>query len=126
MKKLGRNLGVIFQIQDDILELETDSKNMGKGTFSDIQRNKKTILTCLAMEKNLNDWNKLIQSTDHENVSSKKESIYNFFIENNLRQEADKLLEDCIIQCNDIINELPHEIQSGLNELISYIIKRNK
>ena len=99
---------------------------MGKGTFSDIQRNKKTILTCLAMEKNLNDWNKLIQSTDHENVSSKKESIYNFFIEHNLRQEADKLLEDYISKCNDIINELPAEIQCGLNELINYIIKRNK
>ena len=44
---------MIFQIQDDILELETDTENMGKGTFSDIERNKKTILTCLAMEKNL-------------------------------------------------------------------------
>ena len=126
LKKLGRNLGVIFQIQDDILELETDSKNMGKGTFSDIQRNKKTILTCLAMEKNLNNWKKLIESTNHENVSRKKESIYNFYIEHNLRQEADKLLADYISQCNDIINELPAEIQCGLNELINYIIKRNK
>ena len=43
LKKLGRNLGVIFQIQDDILELETNDENMGKGTFSDIERNKKTI-----------------------------------------------------------------------------------
>ena len=78
------------------------------------------------MEKNLNDWNKLIQSTDHENVSSKKKSIYNFFEENNLKEESDKLLEDYISRCNDIINELPDEIQGGLNELISYIIKRNK
>ena len=31
------------------------------------------------MEKNLNNWKKLIESTNHENVSSKKESIYNFF-----------------------------------------------
>ena len=96
---------------------------MGKGTFSDIERNKKTILTCLAMEKNLSDWKKLIESTKHENVSSKKKSIYNFFEENNLK---DKLLEDYISRCNDIINELPDEIQDGLNELIYYIIKRNK
>jgi len=126
LKKLGRNLGVIFQIQDDILELETDSENMGKDTFSDIERNKKTILTCFAMEKNLSDWKKLIESTDHKNVSSKKKSIYNFFIENNLKEESDKLLADYISQCNDIINALPDEIQSGLNELISYIIKRDK
>ena len=126
LKKLGRSLGVIFQIQDDILELETDSENMGKGTFSDIERNKKTILTCFAMEKNLSEWKKLIESTNNENISSKKKSIYNFFIENNLKEESDKLLADYIIQCNDIINELPDEIQGGLNELINYIIKRNK
>ena len=126
LKKLGRNLGVIFQIQDDILELETDSENMGKGAFSDIERNKKTILTCFAMEKNLSEWKKLIESTNHENISSKKKSIYDFFIENNLKEESDKLLADYISQCNDIINELPDEIQGGLNELISYIIKRNK
>ena len=80
----------------------------------------------LSYGKNLNNWKKLIESTNHENVSSKKKSIYNFFIENNLRKEADKLLEDYISQCNDIINELPAEIQGGLNELINYIIKRNK
>ena len=99
---------------------------MGTGTFSDIERNKKTILTCLSMERNLNEWKKLIETTNHVNVSYKKESIYNFFIENNLRQEADKLLQDYIGKCNDIISELPEEIQGGLNELISYIIKRNK
>ena len=32
----------------------------------------------------------------------------------------------CCLKCYDIINELPYEIQGGLNELISYIIKRNK
>ena len=48
------------------------------------------------------------------------------FKENNLKEESDKLLADYISQCNDIINELPVEIQGGLNELISYIIKRNK
>ena len=78
------------------------------------------------MEKNLSEWKKLIKSTNHENISIKKKSIYNFFIENNLKEKSDKLLADYISQCNDIIYELPNEIQGGLNELISYIIKRNK
>ena len=71
---------MIFQIQDDILELETDSENMGKGTFSDIERNKKTILTCFAMEKNLSEWKKLIESTNHENISSKKNQFMIFLL----------------------------------------------
>ena len=32
------------------------------------------------MEKNLIDWKKLIESTNHENVTKKKESIYNFLL----------------------------------------------
>ena len=47
LKKLGRNLGIIFQMQDDILEMSTSSKNMGKGTNSDIERSKKTILSSM-------------------------------------------------------------------------------
>ncbi|MFL2500818.1 MAG: polyprenyl synthetase family protein [Candidatus Neomarinimicrobiota bacterium] len=30
LKKLGRNLGIIFQMQDDILEMSTSSKEYGK------------------------------------------------------------------------------------------------
>ncbi len=126
LKKLGRNLGIIFQIQDDILELETNSKNMGKSTFSDIERNKKTILTCIAMEKNLSSWNKLISSINEKDTFEKKKLIYDFFIENNLKEESDKLLSKYTDKCNKIITVLPSEIQSGLNELISYIIKRNR
>ena len=126
LKKLGRNLGVIFQIQDDILELISDNDNMGKSTFSDIKRNKKTILTCLAMEKNSEKWNKLLESTNSQNAIEKKKLIHHFFIENGLKEESDKLLNHYIDKCNDTMTILPEEIQGGLNELINYIIKRNK
>ena len=126
LKDLGRNLGIIFQIQDDILELTSDNDIMGKGTFSDIERNKKTILTCLAMEKNLAEWNKLIQAINKKNSFEKKESINDFFNKKNLREESNNLLLEYKNKCNKIISKLPEEIQGGLNELISYIIKRDK
>ena len=126
LKDLGRNLGIIFQIQDDILELTSDNDIMGKGTFSDIERNKKTILTCLAMEKNLSEWNKLIQAINKKNSFEKKESINDFFNKKNLREESNNLLLEYKNKCNKIISKLPEEIQGGLNELISYIIKRDK
>ena len=126
LKDLGRNLGIIFQIQDDILELTSDNDIMGKGTFSDIERNKKTILTCLAMEKNLSEWNKLIQAINKKNSFEKKESINDFFNKKNLREESNNLLLEYKNKCKEIISNLPEEIQGGLNELISYIIKRDK
>ena len=126
LKDLGRNLGIIFQIQDDILELTTNNDVLGKSTFSDIERNKKTILTCLAMEKNLNDWNKLIETINKKNNIEKKELMNDFFDKKNLREESNNLLSEYINKCNEIISKLPQEIQGGLNELIGYIIKRDK
>ena len=126
LKDLGRNLGIIFQIQDDILELTANNDVLGKSTFSDIERNKKTILTCLAMEKNLNDWKKLIETINKKNNIEKKELMNDFFDKQNLREESNNLLTEYIIKCNEIISQLPEEIQGGLNELIGYIIKRDK
>ena len=126
LKDLGRNLGIIFQIQDDILELTTNNDVLGKSTFSDIERNKKTILTCLAMEKNLNDWNKLIETINKKNNIEKKELMNDFFDKKNLREESNNLLTEYINKCDEIISQLPEEIQDGLNELIGYIIKRDK
>jgi geranylgeranyl pyrophosphate synthase len=119
-------LGIIFQIQDDILELTANNDVLGKSTFSDIERNKKTILTCLAMEKNLNDWNKLIETINKKNNIEKKELMNDFFDIKNLREESNNLLTEYINKCNEIISQLPEEIQGGLNELIGYIIKRDK
>ncbi|GIT65870.1 MAG: hypothetical protein Ct9H300mP24_2480 [Candidatus Neomarinimicrobiota bacterium] len=49
LKELGENLGIIFQMQDDILEMLTSEENMGKGTSSDIERRKKTVLSSIAL-----------------------------------------------------------------------------
>ena len=119
-------MGIIFQIQDDILELTTNNDVLGKSTFSDIERNKKTILTCLAMEKNLNDWKKLIETINKKNNIEKKKLMNDFFDKKNLREESNNLLSEYINKCNEIISQLPKEIQGGLNELIGYIIKRDK
>ena len=44
---IGKNLGVAFQIQDDLFEIFGDEKIMGKSLGSDIASNKKTPLACL-------------------------------------------------------------------------------
>ena len=63
LKRLGRNLGVIFQMQDDILEMSTSAENMGKGTSSDIERSKKTILSSMALDQDT----RCLETTSREN-----------------------------------------------------------
>ena len=49
-RELGYQLGIFFQFQDDILEYTSDFEAMGKFLESDIDRDKKTIVTFLGLE----------------------------------------------------------------------------
>ena len=126
LKMLGRNLGVIFQIQDDILELISDDIEMGKGTYSDVIRDKKTILNCIALEKDSKSWSRFRQSILDYDKDKKKSAVLEYFETNNIKSEAKQLLEKYISKCDEIIINLPNDIQEGLKELIYYIIKRKK
>ncbi|MDR1782462.1 MAG: polyprenyl synthetase family protein [Bacilli bacterium] len=56
---IGSYLGQCFQIQDDILEVESSNIDIGKNTDSDIRNNKVTLISLLGIEqtkKILNDY----------------------------------------------------------------------
>ena len=45
-KAIGKQLGIVFQIQDDLLEVQSDEKSSGK-SHSDVRNNKVTAVTLL-------------------------------------------------------------------------------
>lgn len=51
LENYGKNIGLAFQISDDILDIEGDSKQMGKATGVDIKRGKNTYPSIYGMEK---------------------------------------------------------------------------
>jgi len=126
LKSLGRNLGVIFQIQDDILELVLDDIQMGKGTLSDVTRHKKTILNCIAHEQDSKKWQLFRKSISNLDNNKKKSAILEFFEKNNIKSQAIDILNKHLKKCDKIILNLPKEIQEGLIELVDYIVKRQK
>ncbi len=48
---MANKIGIAFQIQDDILDIEGDSKVLGKTSGSDEKNNKVTYVTCVGMKK---------------------------------------------------------------------------
>ena len=67
IKKLfnfGILIGRAFQIQDDLLEITSNPKNMKKSLSSDIILSKKTYPTILCRDKNDNKFNDIIKKTD--------------------------------------------------------------
>lgn len=51
MEQIGSGIGLAFQIQDDILDVEGDAKVIGKPVLSDEKNNKTTYVTLYGMDK---------------------------------------------------------------------------
>ena len=50
-EEYGKNIGLAFQIQDDILDVEGDSKTLGKALGSDAENGKTTFVTLYGLDK---------------------------------------------------------------------------
>ncbi len=78
--EFGQNLGIAFQIQDDILDLFGDPKKFGKQIGGDIISNKKTILLLKAIElaKDLKSdgLSMMMQVTDSEMKINTAKSLF--------------------------------------------------
>ncbi len=75
LNAFGRNIGVAFQIQDDLLDTFGDPGQFGKKTGGDIARNKKTFLVLKAMEIAAPEQRSSLQSLFRENHLSETEKI---------------------------------------------------
>jgi geranylgeranyl pyrophosphate synthase len=126
LKKLGRNLGVIFQMQDDILEMSTSSENMGKGTNSDVERSKKTILSSMALNQDKDAWNKLQEKIKNCSIVEKKQSLKEYYKNSSIIEKSQELLLNFENECKDIIKSFPIEVQDNMISLLNVISKREK
>lgn len=95
----GRNLGLAFQIQDDVLDVWGDSKVFGKKQGGDIASNKKTFLYVKAMEaasgkqgKQLHD----LFSEKENDPDVKIKKVTELYDELNLRETTETIAYDYI------------------------------
>ena len=59
LNKLGLNIGLLFQIADDLIDFKGDSKIVGKLTKKDQKKGKPTLVSLLGYSKTLNFANNL-------------------------------------------------------------------
>lgn len=91
----GLNLGIAFQLQDDLLDVYGDTKVFGKKIGGDIIANKKTILTVKAFSKakesSLERLNVLYQSNTIDPISKIAE-VTKIFDDTNVKEETEQLI----------------------------------
>ena len=53
LKDIGSNIGLLFQIADDLIDFKGDSKIVGKPTKSDIKKGKATLVNFIGFDETL-------------------------------------------------------------------------
>ncbi len=88
LKIYSKNIGIAFQVVDDILDVEGDPLVMGKTKGADINRSKNTYPSLLGIEKSKGLAKKLVSDALHainffDNKSDPLRAIANYIIERN-------------------------------------------
>ena len=124
LKEYGDNLGIAFQIVDDILDFTSTEEAMGKPVGSDLTQGTLTLPALMLMEKYPEDnpVKSLFETGDKKNVSLAIEMVLNSSIIDNCYQLAS---EYCELACHNL-NLLPDNTSyQALSGLAKYVIKRN-
>ena len=118
---IGKNLGVAFQIQDDLFEIFGDEKVMGKSLGSDITSNKKTPLAILAKNEDKMRWEKLVDEYDGKNL----DNIRKFLHESGVKNKVDNIAFDYFSNAYDSLSKFGIGKNSELYSFFKFIQERH-
>ena len=128
-KSFGRNLGIIFQIRDDIFDYY-DSKEIGKPTGNDMAEGKLTLPVLYALNSTEDEEMKAIARKVKSRDVSQEEisSLVAFTKANGGIEYAEQKMLELRSQCLQFIDaeSVTEEIRIALTAYIDYVIQRNK
>ena len=110
--QFGINIGLAFQIQDDILDVWGDPKTFGKAVGGDISCNKKTFVYLEAMRrlgdeaKNLEQWYSQVLEDNTEKIAVVKA----IFEQLGVREACEAVVEDYTQKALAILDTLPQNV----------------
>ena len=120
-EQFGRNLGMGFQIHDDLLEITADTETMGKSLGSDIFEGKQTIMVILARESYPDEWRDLLNLSENNELIK---NIYNFFKEKNILEETRSISDAYFKASLNFLKKLDDTNIEELVQLVHLIEKR--
>ncbi|MBO4482068.1 MAG: polyprenyl synthetase family protein [Bacteroidales bacterium] len=129
--EFGTNLGLAFQLKDDLLDVYADDNVFGKVNGGDIKVNKKTYLYLKALEDANPEQKKVLNhyfsSTDFD-FDEKFNAIKQLYDELTIRQKTEQAIEEFIQKGLAALQTMDVEEQrkTELSTLIKEMSKRNK
>lgn len=125
--EFGRNIGLAFQLQDDILDTFGDPEKFGKKVGGDIAQNKKTYLFLKALELASEETKNLLNQLYSEKPEDDKEKISavtKIFNQLNVREISEKVKEEYLeiafnhLQAISASAERKYNLESLANDLM--------
>ena len=105
LRDFGRKIGRAFQIQDDILEIFSDTKTMGKSLESDLILGKKTFLMVKAENDNpgfIDEVNNIINKNYNNGIIK----VRNMLIDSGIYKEGKDVINKNISEAIQILRDL--------------------
>ena len=122
--QFGINIGLAFQIQDDILDVWGDPITFGKAVGGDISCNKKTFVYLEAKKRGgerLEEWYSQVLEDNTEKIAAVKE----IFEQLEVRAVCEKVVEDYTQKALALLDQLPqNEATEQLRQLANKLTTR--
>lgn len=104
----GRNIGLAFQIQDDILALTGNSTKMGKKVGNDLQEGKKSIVLLKAFNRSNKDDQQFLQSTLGKDIDQQTlNKVQSILKKTSALEDTQKLQNKLANKGISVLDELP-------------------
>jgi len=127
MKKFGKNLGIAFQIKDDLLDYIGSSTKIGKPTGNDIRENKVTLPLIYALANaKASDRQRILDIMDQEDRNDEEiNQIINFVKERGGVDYSFAIAKSYAEKAQNILNAYPEsEIRTTLKNLVDFAVNR--
>ena len=127
----GGYLGLVFQLQDDYLDVYGDVAEFGKKIGGDIISNKKTYMLIKAMElaapedkKLLQEWIDKKEFNPQEKIQAVTDIYNRTQIKKVVLEKIDEYLEKCRVTLDNV--DVPDDRKIYFRQMVDYIVGRKK
>lgn len=128
--EFGENLGVAFQIQDDILGVFGDEKTVGKSVTSDIEEGKNTLLIIHALEKAVQEQKEVLNKYYGKGKIGEEElsRIRQVFLETGALDYSKQKAAQLVGEAKAVIErmEIAEDKKQMLRQMADFLVERQK
>ncbi len=126
LREYGYNIGMAFQVRDDLLDFEGDASDLGKPVGSDLLNGVLTLPTIMLLERYPND--DLVQSLFNDRSNDAKlEKVVEVIKDSTILADCEEVVEDYSHKACKALQTLPDcDSKRSLLDLADYITARRR